>query len=66
MELNLSDETRLKNLIKEAVRDVLEEEVMKVRLLLAPDISEEEQLEIERAYGQPSQETGRKLNLQAD
>ena len=66
MNLEPLDELRLKNLVKEAVRDVFEEEMMKLRLLLAPEISEEEQLEINEAYGQPSTEIGRKLSLQED
>ena len=63
MKVEIADENRLKDLIREAVRDVLEEEVMKVKLLLTPYVSDEEQREIEESYGQPSKEVARTLVL---
>ncbi|MBE9571464.1 MAG: hypothetical protein IMF11_12615 [Proteobacteria bacterium] len=64
MKVEIADENRLKDLIREAVRDVLEEEVMKVKLLLTPYVSDEEQREIEESYGQPSKQVARTLVLE--
>ncbi len=63
-QLQTYDEEKLKNLIKEAVRDVLEDELMKMRLLLAPYVSDEEQKEIEESYGEPSRDVARALSLE--
>ncbi|MCK4278702.1 MAG: hypothetical protein KAW82_05920 [Desulfurellaceae bacterium] len=63
MKLEAIDETKLKNIVKGAVRDVLEEEIVKLRLLFAPYISDEEQAEIERDYEKPSTEAVRTLTL---
>jgi hypothetical protein len=64
MSLKIADETKLKEIIKEAVKDALEDEIMKMRLLFAPYVSDEEQKEIERSYGKPSKETARTLILE--
>lgn len=64
MKVEIADENRLKDLIREAVRDVLEEEIMKVKLLFTPYISDEEQREIEESYEEPSKEVARTLILQ--
>lgn len=63
-QLQTYDEEKLKDIIKEAVRDVLEDELMKMRLLLAPYVSDEEQKEIEESYGEPSKEGVRALRLE--
>ena len=63
MKFEIVDETKLRNIMKEAVRDVLEEETMKLRLLFMPYISNEEQKEIEESYGEPSKEVVRTLIL---
>ena len=47
------DETELYNLIKRAVRDVLEEEMFRHRLASLPFVSDEEMRDIEAAYGKP-------------
>ena len=47
------DETQLYNLIKRAVREVLEEEVFRHRLESFPFVSDEEMKEIEETYGKP-------------
>ena len=60
---NTIDEITLKNIVKEAVRDVLQEEIIKLRLLFTPYISEEEQKEIEKKYKKPSTEVARTLTL---
>ena len=64
MKFEIANENTLKHIIREAVRDVLEEEVMKVKLLLTPYVSDEEQKEIEESYGEPSKEVARTLILE--
>jgi len=64
MKFEIANENRLKDIIREAVRDVLEEEMMKVKLLLTPYMSDEEQKEIEESYGEPSKEVARTLILE--
>jgi hypothetical protein len=64
MKLEVSDEAKLRQIVKEAVRDALEEEILKLRLLFAPYVSDEEQQEIEKSYGKPSKEVARTLILE--
>ena len=64
MNLEVYDEAKLRQIVKEAVRDALEEELSKMRLLLAPYISDEEQEEIEKSYGEPSRDVSRSLILE--
>ena len=64
MDIKIADEAKLKKIVKEAVKDALEEEIMKMRLLFSPYVSNEEQKEIERSYGKPSKETARTLILE--
>lgn len=63
MKIEINDETKLKNLIKEALRDVLEEEIAKLRLLAIPFVSDEEQKEIEESYDMPTREVSRTIIL---
>lgn len=44
----------LKTVVKESVREVLSQELMKFRALLLPSVSAKEQKDIERRYGKPS------------
>ena len=64
MNFDIADENKLKDIIKGAVRDVFEEEMMKLRLLLTPYVSDEEQREIEESYGEPSEEVASTLVLE--
>lgn len=64
MNLKMADETKLKEIVKEAVKDALEDEIMKMRLLFAPYASDEEHKEIEKSYGKPSKEIARTLVLE--
>jgi len=57
------NEIKLKKIIKEAVQDALAEEIVKLRLVLAPYISEEEQAEIERLYKSPERKFVREFRL---
>lgn len=47
------DKTELYNLIKLALRDVLEEELFRVRLEALPFVSDEEMKQIEESYDMP-------------
>ncbi len=53
----------MRNIIKDAVRDALEEEVGRLRLLIMSYVSDEEQKEIEESYGEPSGVVSRTLIL---
>ncbi len=64
MKIDAIDEVKLKNIIKDAVRDVLEEEMIKLRLLFAPYIPNEEQRELEENYRKPSKDVARTLTLE--
>ena len=55
MQFGIANENRLKDIIREAVREVLEEEVMKIKLLLTPYVSDEGQREIEESWGDENQ-----------
>lgn len=63
MKVEISNENKLRQIVKEAVMDALEEEMVKLKLLLAPYISDEEQQEIGKNYGEPSKEVSRTLIL---
>ncbi|KKS38556.1 MAG: hypothetical protein A3G49_06630 [Candidatus Sungbacteria bacterium RIFCSPLOWO2_12_FULL_41_11] len=54
---NISDK-KLKFLIKESVKEVLETEVMKLRILGLPHVSDREQKDIEKRYGQKPSRLG--------
>jgi hypothetical protein len=64
MNLEAISENTFKKIIKDAVKDALEEEMEKLRLLVAPYVSDEEQQEIEKAYKAPSKQIGKTLLLQ--
>lgn len=49
----------LKTVVKESVREVLTQELMKFRALLVPSVSEREQKDIEKLYGKPSRKTAK-------
>lgn len=44
----------LKTAVRESVREVFNQELMKLRALLLPLISKKEQKDIEKRYGKPS------------
>lgn len=52
-------ETKLKSLIKESMKEVLENEFIKLRAFSLPDVSKKEQRDIEKRYKFPSQKRGR-------
>jgi len=54
----------LKAVIKESVREVLNQELMKFRALLLPYVSPKEQKEIEKRYGKPVRQIGKSLEIE--
>jgi len=62
--ITILSEERLKTIIKEVVKDVIEEEFIKLRLALLPYISDEEQREIEKLYGKPDEEIARTITIE--
>lgn len=53
-------EQKLKMLIKQSVQEGLSTELMKLRAMLLPFVSDEEQEDIEKLYGEPSREEAAK------
>lgn len=56
-------EKKLKGLIKESVREALKTELMQLRALALPEVSDKEQKDIERHYGTPSRKKGKSYSL---
>ena len=54
----------LAKLIKEAVKESIEAEFMKLRASLIPYISDEEQKDVETLYGKPSSDVAYTINLE--
>ena len=50
----ITSDKKLKSLIKESVREVLGTELMKLRALALPEVSDKEQKDVEKRYGKPS------------
>lgn len=53
----------LKSIVKESVKEALEEEMVRVRLMLFPEISDKEMLDISDRYGKPEKKSIRKETL---
>lgn len=53
----------LKNVVKESVREVINQELIKLRALLLPYVSPREQREIESLYGKPSRKVAKTLEI---
>jgi len=56
-------ESKLKNLFREALKEVLSLEFMKLRASLLPFVSEEEQKEIEKEYGRPQRKVRKSVKF---
>lgn len=54
----------LKETVKESVREVLAQEMMNLRSLIIPFISENEQKDIETHYGKPSRKAAKSRRIQ--
>ncbi len=54
----------LKTVVKEGVREVLIQELMKFRALLLPLASQKEQKDIERRYGKPVRQVAKSIEIE--
>lgn len=54
----------LKGVVKESVREVFIQELMKFRALLLPAISQKEQKDIEKRYGRPAHRTVKSVEIE--
>ena len=54
----------LKILIKESIKEVLEQEIMKLRALMLPYVSKAEQKDIERRYKKPTRRAIKKIEIE--
>ena len=53
----------LKTIVKESIREILEQESMKLRALLLPFVSQKEQRDIEKRYGKPSRKIAKSIEI---
>lgn len=53
----------LKTIIKESVKEALEEELAKLRLMFFPEISDKEMLDIVSRYGKPARKSAYRENI---
>lgn len=53
----------LKTIVKESFREILEQESIKFRALLAPTVSKKEQLDVEKRYGKPSKKSAKSIEI---
>ena len=53
----------LKSIVKESVKEAIEEELIRVRLMFFPEASEKEMLDISSRYGNPEKKSVRKETL---
>lgn len=51
----------LKIIVKESIREILEQESMKFRALLMPFVSQKEQKNIEKIYNKPSRKIAKSI-----
>lgn len=58
-------EIKLKSLIKESVKEVMNVELMKLRAFLLGNVSAREQRDIEKRYGHPSRKRAASYTLDA-
>ena len=64
MKTDILTEKRLKSIVKEGVREIFEQELMKLRALALPEISEREQQDIENLFGKPAKKTAKSIEVQ--
>jgi hypothetical protein len=53
----------LKSIVKESVKEALEEELIKVRLMFFPEVSDKEMRDITARYGKPEKKSVRKESV---
>ena len=54
----------LKTIVKESIREILEQESMKFRALFMPLVSQKEQGDIEKRYGKPSRKIAKSTEIE--
>ena len=54
----------LKTIVKESIREILEQESIKFRALALPFISQEEQKDIEGRYNKPSRKVAKSIKIE--
>lgn len=59
----VTDTKKLKNIVKESLKEVLVLELMKLRADLLPYVSEKEQEEIEKIYGKSGKKVARNVDV---
>lgn len=64
MSMTCISKKELKAAVKESVREVLSEELMSLRALLLPFVSQSEQRDIERRYRRPTRKPTKSLNIE--
>ena len=64
MQILKIQEEQLRVIIREEISEVIKKEFMKLRLMLIPEISPEEQKEIENLYGEPTFDEAEVLELE--
>ena len=63
MEMVNITEKKLRLIIREEISDIIKKEFIKYKLSLIPEISDEEQNEIEESYGKPIYNSVEKFEL---
>ena len=53
----------LKTIVKESIREILEQESMKFRALFMPLVSQKGQRDIEKRYGKPSRKIAKSIEI---
>ena len=53
----------LKTIVKESVKEALEEEIIKMRLMLFPEVSDKEMLDIASRYVKPEKKSARREHI---
>jgi len=53
----------LKTIVKESIREILEQESMKFRALFMPLVSQKEQRDIEKRYGKPLRKIAKSIAI---
>ena len=56
-------EKELKNIIKNSVKEIFEQESMKFRALFLPFVSQKEQKDIEKRYDKSSRKTAKSIEI---
>ena len=54
----------LKVVVKESVREVFDQELMRFRALLLPSVSQKEQKDIEKHYGKPVYRAAKSIEIE--